>query len=217
MSIRQARHQGRRGAARRPIPGIALALAIACAGGVGGLVLASFATGGTRFYAGTTSYVDETSADYESRGFDVSNDDRQSALHPDDYRCRGCGPGLAARMAAQYGSDYYDGAAYGYAAPDADDDAYPTGGGISPPPYRPLPFDGESTSPPAASAPAPRAIVAPKPAAPPVVKPVTIAAVPERVAPLPTDRMPLAPGAGLLAPAASQDQPAGGQAKQQQR
>lgn len=195
------------------MPRIAVALAIACAGGVGGLLLASFATGGTRSYAGTASYVERASADYESAGYDIGNDDHLSALHPDDYRCRGCGPGLAARMAAQYGANYFDGAAHDYAAPDAGDDAYPTGEGISPPPYRPLPFDGQPTS----TQPAPRTSVAPRRAAPPVVTAVTVAAVPERVAPLPTGRMPLAPGVGLLAPATSQDHPPGGQTKQQQR
>lgn len=219
MPVRQVEHHGGRSAPRRPIRGIAVALAIACAGGAGGLVLASYATGGSRAYAGAAFYGDSAPSDHAQAAHDIGGDVDLSESRPEDYSCRGCGPRLAARMAAQYGASYYDSAAYDYASPVVDDDAYRNGGEdrsqLSLRPHRPFPFDGDPEAPPATSAPVATALA--MNAAPRVVRPVAIAAVSEGATPLPTDRMADGPVRSLLAPPAAQDQTARGETQQQQR
>ncbi len=226
MSERQVKNRGRLSRARGPMPRIAVALAIACAGGVGGLLLASYATGGTRSFSSAGSFEDFASSDAATADHDPGLDSGLSGPQPGDYRCRGCGPGLAARMAAQYGASYDEGAAYDQGARySADDDRYVTGqregshAGNPLPAYRPLPFDGPATTPAAALPPAPLPAAAPGRARPPAIKSVPIRTVSgsQALPPLSADRLPVAPGDRLLAPATPQDEPAGGEAQEQQR
>lgn len=188
--------------ARRPAPVALIAVAVATVGGIGGLALASFVTGGASTYAGIDGYdyPREQSA-FEATGtatdMFLSADDSLSG--PEDYRCRGCGPGIAARMAASYGgSGYYDGSDHDYGG-TVDAATYPDDASAELPAYRPLPF-AESHRPPSVQATAP-AVKAP---ILPVLKP---------------DRLPVA-AAGespLLPPATTEHQPAGSQPQQQQR
>lgn len=226
MSGRQAKRHGRVSRARGPMPRIAVALAIACAGGVGGLVLASYATGGTRSYSSAASFDGFASSDGMTADHDPVLDVGLSGPEPGEYRCRGCGPGLAARMAAHYDASYYDSAAHDYGTRyAADGDGYAAGqdeaglAGNPLPAYRPLPFDRPTTTPAAAESPAPLPAASARYAQPPAVKPLPMGAVSRSQAlpPLSADRLPVAPGDRLLAPATPQDQPAGGQAQEQQR
>ncbi len=204
MSRQQPRDHRNGNGARGPVPRIAAVLAIACVGTVGGLVLASYATGGTRSFAEAVTYDDSAWSDPAAAGDEAVVEGGLSHDAPKDYRCRGCGPGLAAQTAARYGTGSYDSAAYDYGAGDADDDVYRVeeGGDAAPPlpPYRPMPFDGPATAP----LPVPAAATRRPPA--PTVRPV--------LPPLPADRLPAA-GDTSLAPATSQDHPAGGKAQQQ--
>lgn len=223
MSRRQARHQGDGNGARGPVRGVAAALAIACLGSVGGLVLASYATDGTRSATGTGTYQDSAWSDAASGVQDFIVDAGASRDAPRDYRCQGCGPGLAAQTAARFGAGDYDSAGDYYGAGYADDARYPVeegegGYAASPlPAYRPMPFDGPATTPLAVPEPLPASATRRSP--PPAVKPVSIRSVPgsHTLPPLSVDRLPTVPGERSLAPATSEEHSAGGKAQQQQR
>lgn len=217
MSERGANRHGRRGRSRGPIPGIAIALAIVFTGSAGGFVLASYATGDERGDANAVPNGYSRAFDDLTAGYRTAFDGEQSTNGPDDYRCQGCGPGLAARMAAQYDAGYYDSAAYDYVVqtPDAFGDPPHEGerSGAAPPPYRPLPFSDAPE--PSITAPAPASAVSRR-TEPPVVRPVPVPAMPRSLSPTPTDRTSVAPGDRLPAAAPSEDQPAGSQPEQKQ-
>lgn len=220
MSRRQPKRHGGPSGARGPGPRIAVALAIACAGGVGGLGLASYATGGAQFYAGAAPYEEPTSGAFAAADYETGITDAPAMSGPEDYRCRGCGPGLAARMAAHYGASYYDGDAYDYGAGYADDHAYPVEGqadhpDATLPAYRPLPFDGAPRS--AAPEPPPARVSAPA-RLPATVKLLPVRGVQGSAAlpPLPADLLISPPSEKpSLAPAAPEHQPAGRQTQKE--